>query len=1045
MSLAEVSIKRPIFITSLVSMMLILGFVSLMKMSVDLFPDVTFPIVSIQSIYPGASPLDVERQVSKLLEDELSSMGGLNKITSSNLESVSLVLMEFKIGTDIKDVEQQIRQRIGNIRRNFPLEMKDPLIRRFDPADAPILRLAVSSEISPAKVYDIVDEVVKPQFETLQGVGQVSIVGGRKREIHVLVDKKKLQERNISLLQVSDKIKNTSKDVPVGKIENNINETVLRASGEFSDLKSLSEVNVNFIGSDRAVALSQIAEVKEGLEDSVTIASLMTRESGFKKSPTVFVDVYKQSGANTVKVVDSINDKIDSVNQLLKTRNINMSVTRVRDNARPIRLNITDVRESITIGILLTIVVVFFFLGSFRSTFITGMALPNSLLGAFVVMYFMGFTINMMTLLALSLAVGLLIDDAIVVRENIFRHLEMGKKPRLAALEGTSEVALAVIATTLVVIAVFGPIAFLDGIVGQFFRQFGLTVVFAMLISLFDAFTMAPMLSAYMATGNEHKRGTGPIDKMLIAFDQMQTNLEEKYEKTIRWVLANPKKTLGGATFVFFLSLGLIQFIPKNFLPPQDNGEFFVKLEKPVGSSLESTRVSSEKLEELLKKNSNIELISTVVGGTDALPEATKANIYIRLVPSKMRKLKTSAVKDEVRELMKPLLTEGKISIADVDIVNSGQKPLNLNITGDNLDELAVYVDKLKAKLEKIPGFADVDTNYRSGKPEFHIDFDRAKSENLGVSTVTAGAELRARVEGVVPGTYRQEGREYDIRVRLQESDRDIRKEFASTQVPNANFNMIPLSKVAVAKETLGYSQVNRQSKSRFINLDGNLGTGGNMGSITSEIERIIKEDPEFKPPAGVSYRFQGQAEDFKDLMKNMMIAMLLGVVFIYLVLSSLYESFITPLTILLALPLAIVGAFLALFITQKSIDIFSLIGLVMLLGVVAKNSILLVDYTQHMLAAGKSRSEAIIAACKTRLRPILMTSFALIAGTLPIALGLNEASAQRTSMGVAIIGGLISSTALTLVVVPAAYGYVDDFRLMLGRFFSKLQGRSEK
>ncbi len=442
-----------------------------------------------------------------------------------------------------------------------------------------------------------------------------------------------------------------------------------------------------------------------------------------------------------------------------------------------------------------------------------------------------------------------------------------------------------------------------------------------------------------------------------------------------------------------------------------------------------------------IKSHPALDLISTVAGTSAGLDEPNKANIYIHLVPRKERKQATSRVKDELRQMLEPFNKEGKVSIGDVDIANSGQKAFNLNVTGDDLDQLSAYVDKLKAKMEKIPGLMDVDTNYRSGKPEFHVDFDRTKSESLGVSTVIAGGELRTRVEGGLPGTFRQNGQEYDIRVRLREKDRDIRKEFASTHVPNVNFNMIPLSKVAIGKETTGYSQINRQNKARFINIEGTIGTNGNLGSITTEVEKILKEDPALKVPAGIAYSFKGQAEDFRDLMQNMLIALGLGVIFIYLVLSSLYESFITPLSILLALPLAVVGALAALFLTQKSIDLFSMIGIVLLMGVVAKNSILLVDYTQLLLAQGMPRRDALIKACRTRLRPILMTSFALISGTLPIALGLNEASAQRTSMGIAIIGGLISSTFLTLVVVPAAFGYVDDFRLFLGRWLNKFRG----
>lgn len=1040
MSLAEISIRRPIFITCVVLLTLVLGFTSLMRMSVDLFPDVTFPVLFVQTVYPGASPVDMEKLVSKQIEDELGSLSGLNRLTSTNAESVSTVVMEFKLGTDIKEREQQVRQRIGNIRRQLPEEIEEPIIRRFDPADQAVVRVAVLSEMAPAKLYDLVDENVKAQFDTLSGVGLVSISGGRKREIQVHVDMQKLQERKLSLTQIADRIRATSKDVPIGKVESNGKEVVIRASGEFTSLEALRKVNVSFFGSDQVVRLDSIARVEEGLVDEVSRTSLMSNQNQFKRSPALFVDVFKQSGANTVRVVDAALKQLDKTNAYLKQKGLPVEVQLVRESAKPIRLNIADVRESIVIGILLCIIVVFFFLGSGRSTFITGMALPNSLLGGFILMAAMGFTLNIMTLLALSLAVGLLIDDAIVVRENIFRHLEMGKSPREAALIGTQEVALAVIATTMVVIAVFGPIAFLDGIIGQFFKQFGLTVVFTMLISLFDAFTVAPMLSAYMAAP-VHKTADGKktwMQGVLDGFNRFQDRLEKIYSRLLIWTLAHPKAVLGGALALFVLSLVAAGKVPKNFLPAADTGEFVIYLELPQGSTMESTEKISRQVEEQVRKYPGIDLISTVIGSTSGLSSPHTASVYVRLLPKKQRNQVTSAVRAALREELSSI-TGAMISFGEIDIGGGNQKQFILNLVGDNLEELAAYADKIAKKLKASPDLVDVDLNYRTGKPEYHVLFQRGQAESLGVSTVVAGSELRARVEGIVPTVYRESGKEYDIRLRLSEEDRDIRKVFNQTLIPNVNFNMIPLSKVAKGQETLGFSQINRQNKSRYISVTANISPKGSLGSATTTVQKLLTEDAEYKTPTGVSYAFQGQAEDFQELMANMLVALGLGVLFIYLVLASLYESFITPFTILLALPLAMMGAFFALLWTGKSLDIFSMIGFILLMGVVAKNSILLVDYTQQLIDQGVELKAALLKACVVRLRPILMTSLALIAGTIPIAIGLNEASAQRTSMGVAIIGGLISSTFLTLVVVPAAYGYVDRFRQWVNRRFEGL------
>lgn len=1037
MNLAGLSIKRPIFITCIVTLMMIMGLFSIKKMAVDMFPNVTFPIVFVQTIYKGASPVDVEKLIVKPIEDELGSLSGLKTMSATAAETVGYVILEFNLGTDIKDAEQQVRQRLNNILNKLPKEMDNPIIRRFDPSDQAVIRLAILSDMDPAKTFDVVDEFVKPQFETVDGVGQVAIIGGRKREIQVLVNRQKLQDYKLSMMGISNKIATTSRDVPVGRLDSGDSEMTYRASGEFESVGVLREVNVNFFGSDRSVPLSTIAEVKEGLEEEVSSSYLAMRSENFQGKRAIFLDIFKQSGSNTVAVVDTVLSRLDRANEILKAKGLDAKIVKVRDTAWPIRANIADVTESIVIGIVLCVIVVLFFLGSFRSTFITGLALPNSLLGGFVLMYTMGFSINVLTLLALSLAVGLLIDDAIVVRENIFRHLEMGKEPKEAALAGTSEVSMAVIATTLVVIAVFGPIAFLDGIVGQFFRQFGLTVCFTMLISLFDAFTVAPMLSAYMAAPVAHGEKKGLWAKLFGAVDAFQSKLEDAYGATLGWVIRHRLVTLAIATVVFVASLGLVAKIPKTFMPANDNGEFIVAVELPVGSSMAATRATVEKVEKKLQANPNIEILARVLGSTQGASAGNKGTVYVKLLPSKERKATTTVVKQQVRDLFKDEQQEAIITVGDIDIGGGSQKMVTVNFYGENLDELIGYVEKFRPEFTKIPGVADVDTNYRTGKPEFHVEFDRERSESLGVSTTTAGAELRAGVEGVVASTYRENGREYDIRVRFAPEDRDLRRNFSRLTVPNVNGDKIPLAKVAKGVETKALSQINRYNKARYIQVSANIGPGGSLGEILQKAEDLITKNPATKIPTTLSYRFIGQAENFKELIANMVMAMALGIIFIYLVLASLYESFVTPFAILLALPLAVTGAMVALFLTGKSIDIFSMIGMVLLLGVVAKNSILLVDYTHHLMDEGVERTQAIIQAGKVRLRPILMTSLALIAGMIPIAIGLNEASAQRTSMGTAIIGGLISSTLLTLIVVPAAFGYIDDFRLFAKRLFT--------
>ncbi len=1038
MNIADLSIKRPVFITSLVVIMLTVGLLSMKKLGVDQFPEVSLPILTVTTVYPGASPNDVENLVSIPIEDEMGSLPGLKKLGSSNLESVSYVVIEFNLGVDIKDAETQVRARLQGARRGLPAEIEEPLIRRIDPADQPIVRIGMAAKLDPAALFDAADLTVKNEFERVLGVGLVNVVGGRRREVQVLVDKDKLDRYELSMQQIGQRLATSSKNVPMGKVSAGAQETIFRTVGEFTDLESIGKVAVNFFGSDRAVRVQDVATVTDGLEKEKTRAYL-------NGETALFIDIFRQSGANTVAVSDAVKAKIPAIEALLKGKGIEAKLSVVRDGATEIRANVADVYETIIIGIILCIIVVFFFLGSAKSTFITGLALPNSLLGAFVLMYVMGFTINIMTLLALTLAVGLLIDDAIVVRENIFRHMAMGKSAKQAASDGTNEVAMAVVAVTAVIMAVFGPVSFLGGTVGQFFKQFGLTVVFAMAISLFDAMTVAPMLSAYWG-GGHHGPGNGIIGRMLQGFDRFQTWLENIYEGLLRKTLAHSKTVLAIGLLIFGGSIFLMKYVQKSFLPAAENGFFQVVLEAPPGTSLEKMSEIMLRVDGEIRNHPSVAVTGLTVGTRDG--ESNRANAFVQLKPFKQRKSlgkkgSTSAAKADLRERLAMFQGETIVKVQDFDPFGGGQRPVMLNVTGPDLDQLSDYVQSLLPEFRKIKGFVDVDTNYRTGKPEVQVVFDRARAEELGVSTVGAGAELRARMEGVIPAVIRDKGEEYDIRVRFPDASQDLRQEFARTRVPNVNGNLVFLSRVAEGREVLGYSQINRVDKARNIQISGDIGPGGALGEIMGEISRIIATE---KPlPAGIGYKFLGQAENFQELIASMIIAIGLGVLLIYLVLASLYESFVTPFTILLALPMAVSGAVVALLIFGKTIDIFSMIGFVLLMGVAAKNSILLVDYTLQLeREQGMKRYDALMHACKTRLRPILMTSLALIAGMVPLAIGLNEASAQRTSMGIAIIGGVVSSTLLTLLVVPAAYGFIDSFRVWSLKWAYRLAGQKQ-
>ncbi|MGE4169496.1 MAG: efflux RND transporter permease subunit [Candidatus Margulisiibacteriota bacterium] len=1021
-SLANTAIKRPIFITCIVVLMLALGYLSLKKLPVDLFPDVTFPVVTITTPYPGAGPSEVETLISKVLEEEISTLPGIKRVTSTSAEGVSVVVAEFTLKTDVKYAEQQIRDRVSSARSKLPHDTEESTIRRIDPADQPILILAIKSNLPPAQLFDLTNLRIKPKIEQVNQVGLVSIIGGRKREIHVDLDPAKLKAHEVSASKVSSAIADSGMNVPAGKVDQGTSETVLRTLGEYNSLSDIGKTVVNFMGNDVAVKVQDLGTVKEDLEDEKNRAFV----DGQK---TLFLQVYRQSGSNTIEVVNAVIKRVNQLNKELEAESGSPQVVVVRDGAKMIRANVDDVKESIIIGIALTILVVYLFLGSGRSTIITALALPNSLLGAFMLMAFAGFSINVMSLLALSLSVGLLVDDAIVVRENIFRHIEMGKSGKLAALEGSKEVMLAVIATTLSVIAVFGPIAFLQGMVGQFFKEFGMTICFAMIISLFDALTIAPMLSAYFANKHEDKT-TGlwnnSVGLIVRGFGKVQDGLEALYGRVLKFTLRFPLLIIFLAIVIFVGSIQIVKKVPKTFLPAQDFGEFMVSLETPPGTSLDGMAVVAKRVDALVRQNKEVQTSIMTIGSAEGAPNVT--NIYVSLVDSKHRKMNTSDFKALLRDQLKPF-ADAKPIVKDYDAVGGGQRPFTLNIVGSDLHQLEAIGTQVFARLKNHPALLDPEFSFKAGKPEFQVVLEGRKADQLGISSTALGSELRTQVEGSVPAVFRINGEEYDIRVRLQPDKRDLEARFDEVYVPNINRSLVRLSSVARPYRTTGPTNITRQDRARYVQIAADITPNGpGIGGAMKDIDEMFKND--IKLPEGVRYSFVGQAENFQELGQNMMIAACLGILFIYLVLASLYESFVTPFTIMLVLPLAACGAFYGLFVGGKSLDIFSMIGCIMLLGIASKNSILLVDYTNQLVQKGLSHHDAVIEAGKTRLRPILMTTLSLIAGMMPIAIGLNEASRQRTSMGVAIIGGLISSTLLTLVVVPAAYSFIERFRV---------------
>lgn len=1058
MNLASLSIKRPTFIFSILVAMIIMGLIFMSRMPVRLMPDVEYPYVVVTIQYPGAGPEEIENRVSRRVENSMSAISGLKHITSISQDGYSTTYAEFELSKNPEIALQEIKDKIAEIRRGFPDDIEEPVIQKFDAESMPIMIVSLKADMNPKELYDFGDEYYRKELLRVDGIANIWMAGGTRREILVSVDRDKLEQYDTTLTAVSNSIANNSINVPVGRVSVGDDDISFRSIGEYRNVEDLKEVIINFHGNEVPVSVGDVATVSDTIMERFTLGRINLKEDGKQvREQTLLLIIFKQSKANEVNISNGILKKVDELNEFYKDAKGNPKLTVVMDNAKIIKMNIADVRSTIFEGIFLAIIVVYFFLGSWRSTFITALALPNSLIGAFVFMYLFGFSINVISLMSLSLAVGLLIDDAIVVRENIYRHYEEGEEPDVAAQKGTDEVALAVIATTASVIAVFLPVGFMSGLIGQFFKEFGLTVVFAMFISLLDALTIAPMLSAYIIPS--HKEEIKKANKKVSFFHKISSFLRtitvdlfnkcfdiliKAYEKTILFIIHNKIKVLVITVIAFALSLSLINKIPKNFIPTSESGEFSIAVETAPDSSLARTNSICLKIEDTVMAMDEVEFAVSSIGNRNR--ELNVASIYVRLVDYKKRNLTTEDVKEIIRKKLKTELDKSVIVSIDNSSGMGNSKPFSLLLYGRDTKQLSDLANALMAKFENISGLVDLTTNYRSGKPEYQIDITPAKAKEFGVTSLMAGNELRAMVEGNTPAVFRANGLEYDVRVRLNDSQRTLMDSFNNLYIYNVNNRRIKLSRVAELKDAEGPTKIYRRDRSRYIQISGNLAKGATLGPIQTEVEKIIadhQENPDNKALWNeITFGYSGNLEEQQDLFKNIAIAGILSVIFIFMVLASLYESVITPFTIMIALPLGFIGGLLAIFIVGGALDMFVMIGFIMLLGIVAKNSIILVDYIQQLMRRGKSIDRAIVEAGKVRLRPILMTSFALAAGMLPTALALSEVGKFRQNMGIVVIGGIISSTILTLLVIPAIFEYMDRFRLFLRKIFGRPQKR---
>ncbi|BFM69930.1 RND transporter, HAE1 family [Acinetobacter baumannii UH12308] len=999
---------------------MVLGLASWKRMTVEEFPNIDFPFVVVTTQYAGASPEAVESDITKKLEDQINTISGIKQITSRSSEGLSMVIAEFNLDTSSAIAAQDVRDKIAPVIAQFRDEIDTPIVQRYDPSSSPIMSVVFeSNSMSLAQLSSYVDKKIVPQLKTVSGVGNVNLLGDAKRQIRIKVHPEQLQSYGIGIDQVINTLKNENIEVPAGTLQQKNSELVVQIQSKvihplgFGDL-----VIANKNGSP--IFLKQVATVED------TQAELQS--SAFYNGRTaVSVDILKSSDANVIQVVDKTYQTLEKLKAQMPAA-LNYKV--VADSSKGIRASIKDVVRTIIEGAVLAVLIVLLFLGSFRSTVITGLTLPITLLGTLTFIWAFGFSINMMTLLALSLSIGLLIDDAIVVRENIVRHTELGKDHVTAALDGTKEIGLAVLATTLTIVAVFLPVAFMGGLIGRFFYQFGVTVSTAVLISMFISFTLDPMLSAHWK--DPVKKKESRLQRFFNYISNLLDGLTHIYEKLLKLALRFRFITVIIAIVSLVVALGLSKMIGTEFVPTPDKGEIRIQFETPVDSSLEYTQAKLHQVDQIIRQFPDV--VSTYgVVNSEVDSGKNHAGLGVTLKPKQERSADLTTLNNEFRDRLQSVAGIRVTSVAAAqDSVSGGQKPIMISIKGSDLNELQKISDRFMAEMEKIDGVVDLESSLKEPKPTLGVHINRVLASDLGLSVSQIANAIRPLIAGDNVTTWEdRDGETYDVNIRLNENKRvlpqDVQNLYLNSNKTNANGQniLVPLSAVATTQEKLGASQINRRDLEREVLIEANT-SGRPSGDIGQDIDKMQKA---FKLPAGYTFDTQGANADMAESAGYALTAINLSIVFIYIVLGSQFNSFIHPAAIMASLPLSLIGVFLALFLFRSTLNLFSIIGIIMLMGLVTKNAILLIDFIKKAMEDGISRYDAILQAGKTRLRPILMTTSAMVMGMVPLALGLGEGGEQSAPMAHAVIGGVITSTLLTLVVVPVIFTYLDDLK----------------
>jgi multidrug efflux pump len=1009
--LSEVSISRPVLATVMSLVITLFGLVSYSRLPVREYPDIDPPIVSITTFYRGASPNVIETEITDVLEEQLSTIEGVKTITSSSQEQGSSITITFELNRDVDQAANDVRDRVSRIRGSLPREAEDPVIEKVDVNAQPIVWLALfSQQQSNLELTEFGDRVLKERILRLPGVASVFLGGERKYAMRIWLDPHRMASAGLTTVDVEDAIRRENAEIPGGRVEGTGREFSVRTRGDLNDPAQFSAIIVKQSGND-LVRLGDVAEVELGAQDERTAV----RWNG---ETALGLGIVKQSKASTIDVARTITDALPDLRKLLPA---GAKIDVAYNSATFIEESISEVRDTIVIAVFLVILVIFAFLKSFRATIIPTFAIPTSIIGTFAIVYFAGFTINILTLLALVLAIGLVVDDAIVVLENIFRHMQMGKSRLKAAVDGSKEIGFAVLATTISLVAVFVPLSFLSGNVGRLFREFGLSVAVAVLISGFVALTLTPMLCSKIL---RPLHGTGGGGWATRTFDAFFEWLDRTYDKLLRGSLRRRGLVMAGALVIVVASLGLLKFIPSELVPTEDRGIGFGIVIAPEGATLEYTDRYMRQVESILLSVPECKGLFTATGlGFGGPGRVTNGFVFMQLKPHHERDKSQQQI---VGELFFPLISIPGVLAFLINPPSLGQdfaSPVQFVLQADTYEDLQQAVGIMMGKASQLGYLINLDTDLRLNKPQLDLTIDRERASQLGVSVTDIGSAIETLLGGRVVTNFKRGAKQYDVITQMKPTDRATPDVIDAIYI-RGNNRLVQLANVVKVRETVAPKELNHFNRVRSATISASLAPGANLGQSLADLDMIA--DADLSP--SIKRDLSGLSREFRESSSSLYFLFLFALVFIYLVLAAQFESFIHPLTILLSVPLALVGAFVSLFVLGQSMNIYSQIGLIMLIGLVTKNSILIVEFANQLRDRGKNLHDAVIEAARTRLRPILMTSFATIFGVLPIAIGLGAGAESRRPLGIAVVGGMIFSTFLTLILVPAVYTLLTRF-----------------